>query len=1370
MKKRILLFFGVIILIIGIALLLFRHTIIGHALKVSINKKTDQTISLKIGEVYYDIINSTVSFTDSELLFNNTFLNKDKTIELSQLKFDEIKIYDLSIIKLIFKREVIADKFTIAKPSLWFMENHNPKLFKEKPKEIINSLKQHHDILKDLTVIIGEVEITHGKIDLKSIINKKEHNGSVEFKLLLKKINTSKKQSFDEDKILFAEEHFVRLSNFNYTLPNGDKINFDSIVFDSKHNNLITSNLRVEINSGSANSKINSIVAQIDEILVSGINFEAIEDLHNIEFDSLAITDGRINITNNNSANHIVDSDTTTHKNNIFSKFHKLNFNSLVLNNIDLFNGSHEGDTLLYLKSFNFKVNDIQIDSASFASKIPNIDYSTISVSSGEVKVFDKKSGLKIMFDKLHFTEKSKLIMLADVQINDHGEKGRKSIISKIGAINISGISVQDIVNDKLIKVGFDISNPVVDLDLLKFSSNKSKKKKLNFDKVEISEIIIANGDIHIFEKDKIELDIDNLDFNSGNMQLTSFNKIHEINSDNFVLSTSSLKLNLIEKNMFVNANSIQILNNSFKITNISTNVNHNHKVNTSIIISQLAFDGINLKEIINDKIININNFKIVKPKINGSLVLGKNEAKKRNKSIDYKLNIIDFYIIKGDVDLDINLKQEHIKVKSGIDINIDSIYIVDFSDTTWLNELQWKVDLSNPVIHYQDYKIACRSINSDKANETLMLSNLAVYDKLNDKHKKGIDIRELSIESINISGLKYNTIIDKQTPIIKTISIQNPYFDIRIDGNNKKQVSRHGQINKKALPFDIEDIDINNLSFKIEKEDSISISNISLNNLNLKYNMSVRNDIFDGLSYFSVSDLLFSDTTKNSFASIKNISYSQQGKKITFSDIEGGNINRLEKVNYMQYASKGFEIIGINITQTFPHNISIEEIEFEDFDLNIKNNKKASSPKETKSKKKIQFPDLINSLSINEIVGNNIDVNHTSISDTSEKELSLNKLGFIISSINIDSSSFGNNEYTFVEKMSINLRENNFISKDSLYSTSINSIDYNFHKSELTIDTFLMKPRYEPDVFFKKAIYQIGIMDITTSRIVCSNIRFEKLISLGSMHTGSIDVYGLNMYIFKNKKYEINPDTYKKMPQELLLGVPRTLTIDSLKTHDSFIQYKQLSKKSIVPGIIFLDKVNLSVFNINNDLKVIDNTSSMLVFFNANLLGESAIDLKMTFPILSPSYNFWVIGHVAKIDFTKLNSMTQNLVGITLKKGFGELDIPLISGNSEHSQGSITFKYRKLKLELYDRDKAQNATGLGGNMANLLLNDILIKSNNPGFFRKTRTGEVYFKRDTQKSIVSYTWKSVLSGIMSTMGYNNKEQRQEKKTLKRANR
>ena len=65
------------------------------------------------------------------------------------------------------------------------------------------------------------------------------------------------------------------------------------------------------------------------------------------------------------------------------------------------------------------------------------------------------------------------------------------------------------------------------------------------------------------------------------------------------------------------------------------------------------------------------------------------------------------------------------------------------------------------------------------------------------------------------------------------------------------------------------------------------------------------------------------------------------------------------------------------------------------------------------------------------------------------------------------------------------------------------------------------------------------------------------------------------------------------------------------------------------------------------------------------------------------------------------------------------------------------------------------------------MINGLVIKSYNPRFARTPRTGIVYYKRDTRRSIVNYLWKSLLSGMLSTMGVNNKEQRQQKKDIRK---
>ena len=1371
MKKRIFFIVIIIVLLAGVTLFIFRHEIIGHALKITIHKKTNETITLNIGDINYSVLNSTVSFCNSKLIFDSTYINKDKTIELSELDFDEIRIENLSILRLIFKREFVAHKFIITKPSLWFSENNNPIHFKEKPKEIVNSLKEKPDLLGELVIILDEFEITNGVIDIKQIINSEEHSGSVEFQLLLSNINTSKENVVIENRLLFAEKHFVKLSNFKYFLPSGDKISFDSSVFETGLNSLVTNNIKVELLSNSIHAKFNPIIAEVHELLIDGIDLEALESMHDINIDSIAITDVNLDITEVDSDILKAISDTSQHKFNPFKVLKSFNLGAFTLNNINLLNHSKDGDTIINLEDLNFVVKDIKLDSTLLANKLPDVDYGSILLSSGVVKVLEKESGLAINLNNFRFTENNGVISIIELQIRDHKAKGSSMFIMDVDSIDIAGVFIKEFVSGKTSKIDILITNPKVDVDLGQSSHSKSEKKDIVFDKFEISNVQITNGLIHLFKKDKLDVVVNGFDFSSGQMHLNNLNKLHEINTDNLTLTTTDFKIHLQKNGLDVTSGSLSFLNNKLEVNNISTNINDKSSINSAVFVKQLQLGDINIGKIITDKKIGLNYIKVIKPRITGKLDLASNKSKNSqndsSQNISYIVDIDNFQLLNGKVDLELMVKEDDVKIQSGLDIIVDNINIADSKDTTWLSNLLWNIKLSQSTIDYQDYLISCKNIESDKAKKLLSVLDVEIIDNLKSITKSRVDIRKLSIKSVNLSGLEYNTIIKKQTPVVKSIFIDNPYFDLRIDNQNPKRKTEEGG-NKKPLPFTVDDFEISNLSFKLEKHDSVSVSNFSLVSLDFKYDMTSVDDIVSGLHYFSATDFLFSDTIKNAFAVVKKLNYNEQLHKISIAGVAGGSINKqLEIDNYLSYQSSGVGISGIEISSTSPYDVGISAIEIDDFVLNIEDKKRVKSKTEEKSKRKIELPKFFNSLIISEITGLNIDISHATVTDTSVNNLTLTKLGLMIDSVRVDSNTFINNDYNFVKTISIKLGDNSFVSSDSLYETSITNVSYNFAENTLEVDSLLMKPRYEWAEFFKKAKFQTGMMDVVAGQIVCSNFRLDKLLDDGSIHLGGVDVYGLDTRIFRNKKYKMNPDKYVKMPQEALLSAPKVITIDSLKTHDAYIKYRQLSEKSVVPGELFLNEVDLTVFNINNDLKVIDQTSVMVANFKGKLIGESNIDMKMTIPILSTANDFWVTGHVEEIDFTKLSSLTQNLVGITMASGTGELDIPLITGNSTSSEGSILFKYKKLKIELYDREKAENASGLGGSMANLLLNDIFIKSKNPGFLGKTRPGEVYFKRDTQKSIVYYTWKSILSGLMSTMGYNNKEQRQEKRALRR---
>jgi hypothetical protein len=153
-------------------------------------------------------------------------------------------------------------------------------------------------------------------------------------------------------------------------------------------------------------------------------------------------------------------------------------------------------------------------------------------------------------------------------------------------------------------------------------------------------------------------------------------------------------------------------------------------------------------------------------------------------------------------------------------------------------------------------------------------------------------------------------------------------------------------------------------------------------------------------------------------------------------------------------------------------------------------------------------------------------------------------------------------------------------------------------------------------------------------------------------------------------------------------------------------------------------------------------------------------MDVTVFFPLHNDSTAFWLATKTENIDLTVLNSMTTNLLGLGITRGVGSVDAQYISGNDSLATGSLIFKYKKLELKRYNRKKSQLKNK---GFINFLINDLVVKSNNPKFARKPRVGQVYFERETEKGVVAYLFRSLLTGLTSTLGFNNKEQRMERK-------
>ena len=104
---------------------------------------------------------------------------------------------------------------------------------------------------------------------------------------------------------------------------------------------------------------------------------------------------------------------------------------------------------------------------------------------------------------------------------------------------------------------------------------------------------------------------------------------------------------------------------------------------------------------------------------------------------------------------------------------------------------------------------------------------------------------------------------------------------------------------------------------------------------------------------------------------------------------------------------------------------------------------------------------------------------------------------------------------------------------------------------------------------------------------------------------------------------------------------------------------------------------------------------------------------------------------------------------------------------------GKLLFYYENLSVDVLDK-KQTVWTKIKTGVINFAANDLIINNSNPTKSGKMKTGVISFSRDKGKSIINFLWKSALSGLKSTMGFNSKVQkemiRDEKQQVKETNR
>jgi len=1388
---KILMYLAGSILLLLLLVLIFHNAIISHTLKTVINKESEGKVELKVEDFDFNLINGSIMITDPELVMTEVYLNESENMSLDRVVFNTITIDLLDLKKLVKDRNIIARKFIINKPEIWFTEKGTDVQTSFHPDKLFEALNHNPGLFKMLQVKISDIEIHYGSINILEQTGTEIDPGVLDFTILLHDFNSALKSDSIKKRILFSEELQFKLKDLKRVLSSGYTLKMDSAVFSTKKRDLEIGG--AAFIPGKENLEENAVEIFAGQLILGDIELEEVRGLEDLHLSAVHLSDGHFTTFRNGEKEAKSEPDSTRNLESLKKLFYDFFLDSITISHFDYFNVDDLTDTSLIAGDIHFLLSGIKIDSGMLDDPFRSFRYDTIKLSSGKFEMDQFIPGLKLKYRDLSYSNKDRNLRVTEIVVkNDSSERIPDKIDLKIRELDIQGFSLKRFQKKQTQRLSVEVYSPDLSLDLVSYSKRKKTIHGKRFvpEHLQFESVILKNGNLGLLMEDKLEIALKGVngsveEFIFPDQTHTNFRYQNLVfDYQNLIGRINDGQLSFVTGAMAFRQNELSIQNASGSYKNKKTG-----KL-ADFTFKSVDLDGFSLNHLLVNKELLIDSVKLDEPSLSGTIDIF-SEKRNEEKPVPSGKYLFPFKTVVGAIDIQkgnvittLNLESDTIDIETDFNTRISRLGVNKGDSLKMLiDQLLWELDLQNSRFVVKDHEVKIGELETNSQNADFTFKNLTVRsllkaDSLTDKFK----IRNLIVPSLEIVGVDYKLFLKEDSLKLKSFTLTNARFDLFLPKSEKRNISQKNQKKfdlRKYLKVNYDTVALINVNGKMVQHGELSHQIYSVKGFSFKHvngdipklNLLKNLDLeFDSFSYM--------DTVTGQFLGINQGLVTSENPGITIKEIEWSNPNDTigafvgNERRFMKIKSSNIEIHDLFVKNDLPTEIKTRKMTIGNFDMNHVRPKTVEA--KVPFKLNLEFLDkyskVFSRLQIDTTWFDDINFRYATINDTSSDIVQFNNVALRIKKIDLDTNMVGQEEPQVIESLTVDLRKRTGITQDSLYEFRTGGLHYDFPTSRLTIDSLYLKPLYNDSVFFEKAVYQTDRIDLFGKKITVNDIDIYKLVNNNYFHFGSIDFYDFDVNLFRNKNYAIEPGLYKPLPREALMAVNQKFAIDSVRFVNAMLTYKQLDTNSIKAGEIFLSDFNLTAFNLTNDIAEDDHESRIKINLDAKILGESKMTFTLFFPLYRDSTAFWLSGRTEDIDMIKLNQVTKNLMGIGITDGVGNVEVPLISGNDSIATGSLFFRYKKLRLALYNREKEELNSSFFSPVVNFFINDLVLRSNNPRFARRTKTGIVYFRRDTRKSIVNYTFKSILSGMLSTLGLNTKGQRQEKKDLKKTNR
>jgi len=1341
---------------------MFRSKIVRSVLVETVKIRSNGSIALNIGDIEYNPFKKDIKVFNLRL--DMSLVDTSKQTNLRELAFDSIVVSGFDFWSLFNERIIKADEILTAKPNILLI--HSNKTVEDNKKSIINRLKYLQKNSGGLTrfpIEIGILKFEYGRVVFESDSANKDL-GSANFFIQLNDFNTKTDTTLlDSHSFLFSQQLIVDITDFYKPLKNGKEIKVKEVRFDSKTEKLKMSGLLISEQKFIGGQRADSIF--VNSLEINGLSIEELEEEKDLRLNSFLVNGGYIGIKEKPDVK--TKGIDQKHFQELFTIVKEVEIDTIAFDKIDLEMHGMHGEKHTLINNLHLYLQGFSLDTAMYLNKKwPSFDLFEFGL--GRLLLHGKTD---FRSEQINYSSEKRYLDLSGVVVTD--STGDFNFDSE--KLLVKGFDIRKLLDEKTSQIQLEIISPRVELNISQqYVSGISSGKPNGIERLfNINEIKIQQGNFIIYNDSGLMADLQHLDISFDlPLKINEGTSNKKINIENLLWQSGSVSVSLAPQYLDFTTSSSSYRDNALNVGTASLKLPFGKGDLNRI---DLAFEGfgfteIDIVEVLNSNVLQSDKvtiekpvFKIVLEESNNNTVEGATDGDTLLINLPFELDIADLLFEPGSIIFELKQSETNIYFKSNFNVSLSDIYLPRQFGKDHLEQIGLNITLNNPELTTDKFYAGSKQFSFNTSDSSLVFENFLIkLDSLtlgnNVFTSDGIKIKKLSIDAID-----YLRAIEKREFAFGKLLLSEP--DLNLNSYSTGTAENGKQESKIQMPqfdeFEITDLKLN---YNINANGSEKLLKIADLDFHWDPPKTESGNVLKDIN-FSIHDFSFLNYADNS-----SIGFDKFKTERNRNNIE---LNGLLVDKPLTDESNGFSArvphLVLNDIEHFgtqSYKIEVGELATDSLILTFNNKEQESGEISFTGRVEAleSYTDFVHQFNISKSAFRNVDITINNLYDSVKKKFSIGEMDVFASDAGFQSAD---STMLHLNTIKLDIKGRKFITSDSMYQVSSGDIFYDFQSNSVTLDSFSLKPRYSDEEFYRRAKYQITKMDVSGKRVVVSGINFQAALANQGFLVSSIDLEGFKILAQRNKKYPFKHGIIKPFPSEMLRSISTSFYVDTLRVKDSYILFGEIAKGSDLPGEIFFDDVNIIVRELSNMPNKMTFPPTVKLNFKTKVMGNSDLNADFNFPLATNGFNF--SGETGEIDFRDFNSMTQNLFGISITKGKGKLNILGINAGDSLATGKIVFRYKKLRVRLYDREKAQLDKGIASPFFSFLVNDLLIKSNNPRFLSKTRVGLAYFEPDREKSFLNYTWKSLLSGMLSTMWYNSKEQRREKKRINQVN-